>query len=429
MSGRHPYLALFSGCMLMLSLLGSINSHASNQEYDRNVSELVLTAVLNQTEDSLGRPLMVLGEQASLHLSFDVAGDEARIYRYTFVHCDYRWQRSELQPGEYLEGYFDDQITDYRFSLNTLTPYVHHELYFPTSYMQPKLSGNYLLVVFTDQSTEDQVLFTRRFFVTEPLLSLQVNIPQYNKLKEFEQTHHQLDVTVDVPAYLGNLPASTFFLNIMQDGRTDNMVIGLQPSQTYPDKLIYEYVDKTLFEGGNQWRAFDIKSFKYQSERIRRIVMGDDYFTVDLWDDPRRDRRQYAYEADIQGRKLIKARSDQDTGIEGDYAWVNFYLPWEYPLSGAEMHILGALVEWNIGKESRMRYNYQQKRYEASLFLKQGYYNYQYGIVEQGQSAASVALTEGTHWEANHDYFLCLYFRKPGSGYDQLISTAIVNSH
>lgn len=316
MSGRHPYLALFSGCMLMLSLLGSINSHASNQEYDRNVSELVLTAVLNQTEDSLGRPLMVLGEQASLHLSFDVAGDEARIYRYTFVHCDYRWQRSELQPREYLEGYFDDQITDYRFSLNTLTPYVHHELYFPTSYMQPKLSGNYLLVVFTDQNTEDQVLFTRRFFVTEPLLSLQVNIPQYNKLKEFEQTHHQLDVTVDVPAYLGNLPASTFFLNIMQDGRTDNMVIGLQPSQTYPDKLIYEYVDKTLFEGGNQWRAFDIKSFKYQSERIRRIVMGDDYFTVDLWDDPRRDRRQYAYEADIQGRKLIKARSDQDTGIE-----------------------------------------------------------------------------------------------------------------
>jgi hypothetical protein len=177
MSGRHPYLALFSGCMMMLSLLGSINSHASNQEYDRNVSELVLTAVLNQTEDSLGRPLMVLGEQASLHLSFDVAGDEARIYRYTFVHCDYRWQRSELQPGEYLEGYFDDQITDYRFSLNTLTPFVHHELYFPTSYMQPKLSGNYLLVVFTDQNTEDQVLFTRRFFVTEPLLSLQVNIP------------------------------------------------------------------------------------------------------------------------------------------------------------------------------------------------------------------------------------------------------------
>lgn len=396
---------------------------------DKSYIDRVQTVALNPTDDSLGRPVMFLGKLNSLKVSFDILGDEALIYNYTFIHCSHNWEPSHLQPAEFLEGYYEDQINDYRFSLNTLTPYVHHKLLFPTQFMQPRLSGNYLLVVYQDRFEDGKVIFTRQFHVIEPLFAIRATVPQYNRLKEYDQSHQQLDVEISVSGFQGNIPANSFRLNIKQDGRTDNMVTGLAPSQTYPNKLVYEYYDETLFESGNQWRNFDMKSYKYQSERISRIREGNDYYTVDLWEDQRRDRKSYVSDIDLQGRKFIKARSDQDTDIEGDYAWVNFYLAWDAPLAQEEMHLIGALTNWQVDVGSRMRYNYQQRHYETSLFLKQGYYNYQYGIKEKGADKVETALVEGSHWETQHEYFLCLYYRKPGTAYDQLVGTALIAAH
>ncbi len=69
-----------------------------------------------------------------------------------------------------------------------------------------------------------------------------------------------------------------------------------------------------------------MKSFRYQAENIERIFQEPDYFTVRLYPDRRRVFLDYISEIDIYGQKLIKARNDQDTDIEGDYAWVEFFL-------------------------------------------------------------------------------------------------------
>ncbi|HQO50094.1 MAG TPA: DUF5103 domain-containing protein [Bacteroidales bacterium] len=408
---------------------------AQNYNYDflefanKTYRDEIQTVVLNPSEDSLGRPVILINSKETLVLSFDVLGDMANIYNYTLIHCDQLWHASNLHASEYLDGYTEDQINTFRFSLNTLTPYVHHELIFPTDYMKPKLSGNYLLVVYRDMLSEENVLLTQRFYVVDPKLAIQANIPQRTRKSGMERSHQQIDVVIDVPAYLGNMPANAFALTIIQDGRTDNMVNGLRPSHTYPDKLLFEYETETLFEGGNQWRQLDLKSFKYQSDKISRIITGTDYFTVDLWQQSRRNRQPYVSDFDIQGRKFIKARSDQDAAIEGDYAWVTFSLAYEPPLTHGEMHILGGLTDWRLDKKSRMKYNFQSKSYEVSLFLKQGYYNYQFGIRETTDGPAETSLIEGSHWDTNHTYFLLLYFRKPGSAYDQLTGSLLINSH
>ncbi len=429
MNLRIPNLPAKLAILLVFAAFSSPRQSLGINYRDQSYSEEVFSILLNPSNDSLARPMMLLGTMSSLKLSFDILGDEAYIYNYTFIHCSHDWKPSQLQPSEYLKGYYEDQINSYRFSLNTLMPYVHHELIFPTDFMQPTLSGNYLLVVYQDRLEDNRVLFSRQFYVAEPQYAINATVPQYNRLNEYPQTHQQIDVEVPLSDFQGNIPSNSFMLNIKQDGRTDNIVVGLQPSQVYPNKLVYEYYTETLFEGGNQWRNFDIKSYKYQSEHINRILSGDDYYIVDLWEDQRRDRKNYISEIDLQGRKLIKARSDQETEIEGDYARVNFYLAWEVPLAQDEMHLLGALTDWQLGEKSRMRYNYQQKRYEASLLLKQGYYNYLYGIKEKGANKAEVELVEGSHWETQHEYFLCLYYRKPGTAYDRLVATAVVPAH
>ncbi len=405
------------------------NAQFPFESQNKRYNDQVQTVLLHPVDEPLSQALILADATNALSLSFDVIGDIAYTYNYTLIHCNHQWEPSDLRPNEYIEGYHEDQINDYRFSLNTLTPYIHYKLVFPTSYLKPKLSGNYLLVVYNGELVKENLLFTRRLQVVDPRITLKASVPQHNRDSKYGRTHQQVDVEALIPAYLGNIPANSFFLTIQQNGRTDNIVEGLQPSQTYTDHLVYEYLNETVFEGSNHWRNLDLKSFKYQSERIDRIITGDDYFTVKLWEDQRRNRQVYASDIDIHGKKLIQARQDQDTDIEGDYAWVEFSLPYSAPLTHGEIHILGAANDWDIDATSRMRYNYQMKRYEASLFLKQGYYNYLYGIKETGEKAVLTEEIEGSHWDNQHEYLISLYFRKPGTSYDQLIGTILINSH
>lgn len=419
------------GLIVLLALMQQKSTLAQlpYQFDDKTYNETVQTVLLHPIDDPFGLPIFMLNETGTLKLSFDVLGDNAYTYNYTLVHCGFDWKPTDLHHVEYIEGYPDDQITQARFSLNTLTPYVHYDFVFPTNYLKPKLSGNYLFVVYDGELAAGKILLSRRFMVVDPQVSIQARIPQYPRDNAYIGTHQQVDVEVSLPPTLANITSDAFKINIQQNGRKDNKVINLPPTQAYNGRLLYEYKDETIFEGSNQWRNLDLKSFKYQSEHIDQIITGTDYFTVKLWDDQLRNRKQYVSEIDIQGKKLIKARDDQDTDIEGDYAWVEFFLPYQAPLTHGEMHLLGAMNDWNVDAKSRLKYNYQRKGYEGFMFLKQGYYNYLYGIRETGSQAAETAPIEGSHWETLNEYFISLYYRQPGTAYDQLIGTQLILSH
>lgn len=392
-------------------------------------NDFVQTVLLYPQDEPLKEPIIRLNEADQLQLSFDILGDEAFVYNYTILHCTYDWKPSDLQKIEYINGYEEDQIRDYRFSLNTLTSYVHYDLRFPTENLKPKLSGNYLLIVYGERPETGQMLFTCRFMVVESLASISASVPQYPRNPDYVKKKHQIDVTINsANGYLIN-PQQSLNLVIRQNGRWDNAVVGLKPSYTYADKMTYEYEEETVFDGGNQFRNFDLKSFKYNSEYIQRISQENNAFSVQLWPSKKRSQTNYVYDKDIYGRKLIKARDDQETDVEGDYAWVYFFLDYPAPLTHDDIFILGALNDWNLDEKSKMEYNYERKGYEGKLFLKQGYYNYQYGIRERGKQKADVTSIEGDFWDTQCEYYLFLYFKRPGTVYDQLVATAIIPSH
>ena len=66
--------------------------------------------------------------------------------------------------------------------------------------------------------------------------------------------------------------------------------------------------------------------------------------------------------------------------------------------------------------------------YEAELFLKQGYYNYQYVYIKDGKAQADETMLEGNHWETENDYSIYVYHRKIGTYYDQLVGIKKLNS-
>ena len=153
--------------------------------YDENIFSVLLYA----DGDQLQLPAIELGSDEQLMFSFDDLSNQSYLFKYTFVHCTADWQVSDLDQMDYLEGYFEGEISNYKFSFNTRTPYIHYQLSFPNDEIKPKLSGNYLLKVYLDDGDTPQPIITRRFYVYESgahvsasLLTTPKNIPYLKKL-------------------------------------------------------------------------------------------------------------------------------------------------------------------------------------------------------------------------------------------------------
>ena len=391
--------------------------------YDDNIK----TVLLYPPSDQLLPPVIRLNSTDKLRLSFDDMSPESYQFKYTFVHCTENWETSDLDQMDYLNGFFEDDITQYEFSLNAIPPYIHYSLIFPNRNMQIKLSGNYILKVYIDTPEDGNVIFTRRFFVVEQLVKVEASIPYYPKNLEFVRKKQQLDIKLFTPDLFSAEPMQRINVSIQQNGRWDNLKSGLKPTGIMMNQLNFDYRNGIVFEGGNQFRNFDMKSYYYQSMYIKEIINDPNGYIVILHTDQNRSTKPYSVIEDIQGDKLIKARKGQDTRIEGEYAEVEFWLR-QPRIKDANIYILGALNDWQLDQEGLMRWDSRYNMYRGTLFIKQGYYDYLYAVVPNGETRGSVSFIEGDHWETNNQYTVYVYYRTRVPEYDRLVGYSTFNS-
>lgn len=389
----------------------------ADKVYDGNIA----TVLLHARGDQLQIPVIELGSDDQLMLSFDDLSNQYYAFKYTFVHCDADWQTSDLDQMDYLDGYFEAEISDYKFSFNTRMPYIHYQLLFPTDDMKPKLSGNYVLKVYLDDGSSPQVMITRRFYVYEAGAHVSATLAAKPKNLTFMNTKQQIDLQVGLLAELADEAAQRVSVNLWQNGRVDRALMGIHPSSVSSSVLYFDFADGLVFDGGNEPRFFDMKSYRYLSQSIARILPENDFYKVMLHPDfPRRGRPYETYQ-NIQGRKLITARSDQDPMLEGDYAAVQFTLRIEQ-LEYASVYVMGALTDWQLSPQTKMTYDPQKKAYTLQLFLKQGYYEYWYVVLSDHEHQADIVPVEGNHWETHNQYTICTYYRNRVPEYDKLIN-------
>jgi hypothetical protein len=396
----------------------------SNHVYDTNIHSLQL----HRVGDPMSRPIIELNNvKKMLHLSFDDFRDNVIDYQYSFVHCDAEWNASELLTSDYINGFDDDYIEDYEFSYNTRQPYIHYSLDFPQSDMMPTLSGNYLLKVYPDGEPEN-VIITARFMISEEKVAITAQARQATSPTKMEQWQ-EVDFTINTKTFYVANPSQNLKVVVQQNNREDNKISGIKPRSIDGNKLIYDYEDRNLFRGGNEFRYFDMQNLKYQSDQVRRIDIFSQLNKVILYPDKRRTFSPYVFYEDINGGRLIRTTEYDNSSIEADYAEVHFLLPMDAPVVTGGIHIMGELTQWEFNKNSRMTYNYSKKAYEATLYLKQGYYNYLYAFLEDGEEQANVRLIENSFSETQNAYTIFVYYRKPGTYQDQLIGVETFTSN
>lgn len=378
--------------------------------------------------EPLGDPFLVLGDNSSkLLLSFDIFGQEYENLEYTLIHCSADWIPTDLLPNEYIEGYTEAYIRDYNYSINTKQPYIHYRLLFPSDDMRITKSGNYIIKVYPEDKSSEP-LFVKRVMVLDPKTSVGGKVNRSSD-PSIRKTHQEVDFQVNIRTLGSQFPSKEIRVFVRQNGRWDNMKHDLQPLSISEGVMDFDLNEGNVFNGLNTFRYFDFSSQKYNSEYLDRIDVSGDIDKVYLLPDHIRRHKEYIADPDFHGVYFIETKDWTNSRVEAEYSDVHFTLNYDVPLIDGEVFVVGELTNWRITPYNKMTYNYEKKAYETTLYLKQGYYSYVYAFLETGSIEGDVSFFEGNHYETQNYYYVFVYYRAPGTVYDQLVGVNVFRDY
>ena len=365
-----------------------------------------------QTNDET--PVIKFGEQ--LILSFDDLQNSNTIYKYTIKHLDRNWQDDGLFFTEFAKGVMSANIQDFAYSFNTYQKYTHYTLSFPNEKIQPKISGNYELIVYKDSASKP--LFKKRFCIVEDGANLGINVSRFNDGKK-PNVNQRIEV-IAVPNrsdILSNL--NSISLNVIQNNNFNQGIFDVKTNSVMGNKLLFQQMN-LVFPGNNEFYYFDNKIINQAYDMIAAVDNNDEgnhTYLHSVWAYP----LDYQYQPDVNGAFYFRRNDmgiERDANTEGDYSWVYFSLDSEK--MDKELYVLGAFNDYLPSEESKMIYDENYKKYIAKIYLKQGFYNY---ILATKDESGYLNLGEinGSFWQTENLYQAFLYYAPFGKNYDGLI--------
>jgi hypothetical protein len=390
-------------------------------------NDKIKTVQLYKEGWNLSYPVIKLNSDEKLVLHFDLLGDNIENYYYTFIHCDKDWRKSDIFYTDYMDGFSENPIEDYKPSFNTTVNYIHYRLSFPNERAQLKLSGNYILLVHPMNEPENPVL-SQRFIITEDVAGITISAHRPRMTADVN-TNQQIDFTVNISALRINDPYKDVYAYVLQNGRWNNAKRNLKPEFYGSNELKYSSLsEKNVFQGGNEFRYFDIKSIRYQSQYVKKIDFLISNYHVYLFPSENREFKPYFYWEDFNGKYYIAIQEEKNPETDADYVYVYFTLPSKYPVEGGKMYVSGALNNWSFDANNMMSYNAAAGAYECIILLKQGWYNYEYVFRKDGVDESVATKFEGSHYETENDYTVLIYYRNPRERYDRVIGVQTINT-
>ncbi len=373
--------------------------------------------------DPYGPAVLRLGSGDVLAINFDVLSEDRDYLRYRLVHCRADWSPSTLVDSEFLDGFNEGEITDYRFSEATLVHYVNYNLTIPNADVAPLLSGNYLLQIYPE-SDPDDVWAQCRFMVCEEKVGISGNVTSRTDV-DYNAGHQQLELRIDTRESGVADPFNDLFVVVQQNGRLDNEVALRQPLRMSGTTSIYEHQPQLLFEAGNEYRRMETVSTQFPPMGVESVEFINPYYYHILATDEPRAGSQYLYDETQKGRFVIHEYNSSDPDVQADYTVVVFSLDMPYD-PDTMVFLDGDFTMRRFDENSRMQYNRERGRYERVMLLKQGAYNYQYLTVPRGARRGYTAAVEGDKHQTLNEYTVKVYERKPGSRNDRLLGVALL---
>jgi len=418
--------------VLFLPVLSARNEINSNKILWENkvFKKGIKSVLIYKSGWELSVPVMNLNSDDKITLVFDELGNSRNDYSYSLIHCGSDWFQSEIDPMDYIDGHEVNSVSNYQFSQNTMVDYVNYWIEFPDDNCKPLVSGNYIIKVFEGDDPE-KVVLTARFYVVDQKVEISANVEKI-KIDHGTGLNQRVNFNLKFNEMEIENPTENLSFKISKNNEVDKDINNLKPSAYYGNTLEYRNLNALSFAGGNEFRHFDTKSFKFLSDRLDKIEKRTDAYNIKLITDIDKTNSDYKAETDLNGKYLVKLENNDRSHFMADYCYVNFELKTEKPLENGYFSVFGDLSKWALNDEFYLVYNPAKNIFEKQIFLKQGYFNYKYFFKPEVKDLLvenNGFEVEGNHFQSENDFHIMVYYKPIGNRYQELIGYTCINSN
>lgn len=399
-------------CLLLLAaacvpITPTQNSNGKTIEMaDRTYEPLVKTVRIHPdygvATDQIEPAVAELGKP-NLLLEFDVLQSQNESLYLRIASCTYDWKPSSLHNLDFLDDYNAFPINDFKYSVDTQTPYVHYQIKLPSV----KLAGNYIAIVYR-ASNPDDVLLTHRFMVYDNKVQV-IRDGNLVGASQMTQRNQQINFRVLYTNLQVIDPIQSIHVVLRQNQRWDILATDLKPSFIHQDQneLEYHYYDEGggMLSGDNEFRFFDLRSIRFPGQNVLRANTNVHPFEAFLDPDVSRNGLPYSEMKDLDGNYVIN-NIDYNGQSAENYINIHFELKTD-PLPDAKVYVNGAFTSWRLGAENLMTYDSVAHCYRATILVKQGWYNYDYTVQSK---TLPPNYFEGSHFQTENFYELFVYY-------------------
>lgn len=417
---RHPLPMLALVCAALASSYGAA---AATDTSTAIFDPAFRTLKLSNPDHFMAPPVITLGSDERLLLSFDEIGEEWSDLQLRLLHCNSDWQPSALLESEYLDSFNVADIEDYASSQNTFVHFTNYHATVPPEGMEPLVSGNYLVQVF-DRDDPDRVILQARFYVAEA--NVHVSGAASGRTDRGINTEwQQLSMRIDpASTALSNAVADTWLRISMNDQPETERLIPA-PDRLDGSALVYEHSPSLVFPAGNEYRRFETVRINYPCLHVDSMRYGGSNYHAYLTPDRMRSTSPYSYDETQRGRFLVHEYNATEPELGADYVTVHFTLQGP-EMTGADIYVDGEMTHHRMDGSTRMYYDLEDRAYHLQMPLKQGSYNYRYVAVPRGSdmTSANPAPVEGNFADTTNEFLARFYYRPPGARADRLLSVS-----
>ncbi|MDZ7773534.1 MAG: DUF5103 domain-containing protein [Balneolaceae bacterium] len=378
-------------------------------------------------------PVVRLGTDDALILSFDRLGGGSERFHLRLTHRNRDWERSTLSPYEYVDGFHEAFAGGGRTSTGGPPSYVHHRMVIGSGGPLGtfRASGNYLLEV--SEAGGGELLFslpllvtedegeltaaTERLFTSATRGNLRATLPLSDYRYPDGISFPQFDLhAVWVPDLLWGRRTGAG----VQDRTAPNAVRFRQEREAaWPDNYFRRRLDLRL-DGG----------FGAGNPQIRQV---------------RRDTvpRRVTLERDLQSFPRTSPSGDPGRSLDegpssdraADYLQVDFSLEpggkeWRLGKTSAStpaevtLFVAGDFNGWRLEPRHRMRWDAGEGLWRGSALVKEGAWHYAYLLRGPEGDVRSVGPLPSTG-EAPHEILALVYYTDPVRGHDRLLQAKL----
>ncbi len=365
------------------------------------------------------KPSNIIELGHKVYASFDDLQADEKDYYYKIVRLDENWEPTQLQVSEYIDGFDSDIISGISQSTGTLQSYTHYDMSFPNESTKILLSGNYILQILDD---DENVVASKAFVLFQKKIDVGLQVKWSNSVSNRYQSQ-----MIDFFLYKGNYTilneTQSLKILLIQNNNWNTSIEFSSPTYYQGNKWVYHEPTKALFDGLNEFRRFEIKDLRGNNYNIVSRELTDNLY--DFYVYTQTFREHYLYYQDLDGSFILSSEQAEDVSTEADYCYVHFSFEGEIR-NNEKLYVLGQFNDFTPSNEYELEYNDKSGIYEASILLKQGYYNYMFGIL--ANSKTDFSITEGNFYQTENNYKILVYYRPPGSRFVKVIGYGEVDS-